>query len=313
MTWASPLTVGAAVLTALFAMAVVRAILPASARLSARVRPYLRGSDTDGPPDASGGGAGGSGVGRILLPPLLALSQAIGRWRSEERDAFLRLRLRQAGFRPGSDADPLAEFRLRQLGSTLAGGAVGCALGAVLHLAAPQSAALAVFGSVIGATRLRSRLDRRLADRVARMRIEVYTIDQLLALRIRTGGGIVAAVQDLCRRGTGEVVGELGEALRLHRAGMPAAEAFQRIAASTPQPACARTYLLLAAAEERGADLAPALLALAEDVREERRDDLRRASTKRRAALLVPIIAVLAPVMLLFVGAPLPSLVLGWT
>jgi pilus assembly protein TadC len=69
---------------------------------------------------------------------------------------------------------------------------------------------------------------------------------------------------------------------------------------------------LLAAAEERGADLAPALLALADDVREERRDDFKRASTKRRAALLVPIIAVLAPVMLLFVGAPLPSLVLGW-
>jgi pilus assembly protein TadC len=145
------------------------------------------------------------------------------------------------------------------------------------------------------------------------MRIEIYTIDQLLALRVRTGGGVVSAVQDLCARGAGEVVDDLSEALRLHRAGLPAAEAFQRIAAATPQPACSRTYLLLAAAEERGADLAPALLALADDVREERRDDFRRASTKRRAALLVPIIAVLAPVMLLFVGAPLPSLVLGWT
>lgn len=38
---------------------------------------------------------------------------------------------------------------------------------------------------------------------------------------------------------------------------------------------------------------------------------MRRAATKRRAAMLIPIIAILAPVMLLFVAAPLPSLVFG--
>jgi hypothetical protein len=54
------------------------------------------------------------------------------------------------------------------------------------------------------------------------------------------------------------------------------------------------------------------LLSLAEDVRESRREAIRRAATKRRAAMLIPTIAVLAPVMLLFVGAPLPSLVLGF-
>jgi hypothetical protein len=35
------------------------------------------------------------------------------------------------------------------------------------------------------------------------------------------------------------------------------------------------------------------------------------AATRRGAAMLVPIIAILAPVMLLFVAAPLPALVLG--
>jgi pilus assembly protein TadC len=84
------------------------------------------------------------------------------------------------------------------------------------------------------------------------------------------------------------------------------------MAAVTPEPSCARTYALLSAAEERGADLAAALLELSEDVREARRETMRRTATKRRAAMLVPIIGILAPVMLLFVAAPLPRILFNW-
>jgi pilus assembly protein TadC len=104
----------------------------------------------------------------------------------------------------------------------------------------------------------------------------------------------------------------LADALRLHRAGWRAGDALRRIAELTPEPFCARTYRLLATAEERGADLAPALLDLSEDVRETRRETMRRSATKRRATMLVPIIAILAPVLLLFVAAPLPYLITGW-
>jgi pilus assembly protein TadC len=144
------------------------------------------------------------------------------------------------------------------------------------------------------------------------MCIEIYTVNQLLAMRVRAGGGVVHAVQDVVRRGEGEVVSELADALRLHRSGWRAGDAFRRIAELTPEPFCARTYRLLATAEERGADLAPALLDLSEDVRETRRETMRRSATKRRAAMLVPIIAILAPVLLLFVAAPLPYLITGW-
>jgi Flp pilus assembly protein TadB len=68
----------------------------------------------------------------------------------------------------------------------------------------------------------------------------------------------------------------------------------------------------LAVADERGADLGAALLELSEDVREARREAMRRSATRRRAAMLVPIIGILAPVMLLFVGAPLPRVIFGW-
>jgi pilus assembly protein TadC len=144
------------------------------------------------------------------------------------------------------------------------------------------------------------------------MRMEIYTVNQLLALRIRAGGGVVSAIGATVARGNGEVVEELAEALRLHRSGWRASDALRRIADVTPEPFCSRTYRLLAAAEDRGADLASSLLALSEDVRESRREAVKRSATKRRAAMLLPTIGVLAPVLLLFVAAPLPFLIAGW-
>jgi hypothetical protein len=69
-------------------------------------------------------------------------------------------------------------------------------------------------------------------------------------------------VQHVAERGDGVVVGDLRDALRLHRGGLSALDAFTRIADMTPEPFAARTYRVLGAAEERGADLGSALLAL---------------------------------------------------
>jgi tight adherence protein C len=143
------------------------------------------------------------------------------------------------------------------------------------------------------------------------MRIELYTINQLMAIYLRTSGSPVLAAQRLVRRGRGEVIDELNEALRLHARGMSAGRAFGRLAETTPEPFAARTYKLLSTGSERGADLASALLALSEDVRDARRTDVRRNATKRQGAMLLPIICCLAPVMLLFIAAPLPSMITG--
>jgi Flp pilus assembly protein TadB len=186
-------------------------------------------------------------------------------------------------------------------------GAVGYSL--LTRATARNVVVFIVLALVIGGTRQRGRLERAIEDRQNRMRIEIYTINQLLAVRARAGGGVIQAVSQLVERGRGEVVSELREALRLHRAGLRAPEAFERIASLTPEPYCARTYALLAVAEERGVDLADGLLSLSEDVREGRREAIRRSATKRRAAMLVPTIAILAPIMLIFIGAPLPQLV----
>ncbi len=241
------------------------------------------------------------------------LVTGVGTWLDRRGGEALAVRLRQAGWYPdATDAERLARYRMRGTGALAAGVAVGVALASLTGMSALQTLAMGVLGAVTGAGRHRGALARAIDERRRRMRIEIYTVDQVLALRIRAGGSPVHAVQCLVERGRGEVVGELGEALRMHRAGVPAADAFRRIAETTPEPFCARTYLLLAAGEERGADLAGGLMSLAEDGREARREALRRGAVRRRAAMLVPTIAILAPVMLLFVGAPLPYLVLDW-
>jgi hypothetical protein len=50
---------------------------------------------------------------------------------------------------------------------------------------------------------------------------------------------------------------------------------------------------------------------LSRDLRNQRREDLRRMATRNRAATIFPIVAILAPVLLVFVGAPLPSIIFG--
>ncbi|HLI56325.1 MAG TPA: type II secretion system F family protein [Actinomycetota bacterium] len=290
-------------------------IVKPTPRLASRVRPYTviarsklgRSADVaaaaEGQPWVSG-----TTMRRLFGPPVLALAERLSRLLDARSDEGLRLQLRRAGF---GRLTP-EEYRVRQLGFT----AVGTAGGAVLGLAIGGSAALvlilAALGLVIGATRWRSRLDKATALRRGRMRIELYTVNQLLAMQLKTGGGPIQAVQRVVDRGSGAVVEELSEVLRLIAGGMPAADAFSRAADLTAEPQAARTYALLAAGSERGTDVATALLAFSEDIRDDRREDLKRAATRRRATMLVPIIALLAPVMLILILAPIPSIVFGF-
>ncbi|MGH8873209.1 MAG: type II secretion system F family protein [Acidimicrobiia bacterium] len=304
----SPLVLVAAGAASLAAALVVHALFPPARSLSSRINPYLSPSrSVSRRPSAAGP------LAAVFGPMIRSVAESVGRLLERSGEHVTILELRQAGwYRDVSEEETVPAFRLAQLRSIAIGVVLALLVGQVLGLATVQWVVLVVLGLVVGATRQRSALNSAVAYRRDRMRIEIYTINQLLAMRVRAGGGVVHAVQEVVRRGDGEVVAELADALRLHRSGWRAGDAFRRIAELTPEPFCGRTYRLLATAEERGADLAPALLDLAEDVRETRRESIRRSATKRRAAMLVPIIAILAPVLILFVAAPLPYLITGW-
>lgn len=299
--------------------ALVGLIVKPTTRLARRVRPYTVGSRMalgraadvlSVPGDGAGGGAG---TFRSLLgPPIERLAGVIGRLIDRRSDEALALRLRRSGLFPDVPEERrVQEYRVRQLGQAALFTTAAVVVAILLHRSSGATLLLGVLGFFVGVTRWRGRVDRAIEERQGRMRIELYTVNQLLAMYMRTGGGVVQAIRHLVRRGRGPVVEELAEVLRAHEAGLSAEGALERAAATTAEPSAARSYRLLATGAEYGADLANALLELSEDVRDARRESLSRSATKRRAAMLVPIIAILAPVMLLFVAAPLPSLVFG--
>jgi tight adherence protein C len=306
----SPLVLVSAAFTSLSVALLVRVVVPPPRSLASRVRPYLK------PSSATAGRSAGVDSGtiqQVLGPILRSLADWMGKHLERSTGEVTVLRLRQAGWYTDlPEQEMISSYRIAQLRSVALGVILALVAGWVSQMSPLRIMLVAVLGLVIGASRQRSMLDKAVEKRVERMKIEIYTVNQLLAMRIRAGGGVIHAVRQLTERGSGEVVGELADALRLHRAGWRAGDAFRRIAELTPEPFAGRTYRLLAAAEERGADLATALLQLAEDVRETRRESIRRSATKRRAAMLVPTIAILAPVLILFVAAPLPYLITGW-
>jgi Flp pilus assembly protein TadB len=291
-------------------------LVPPTRRLAPRVRPYTiaararfgRGVDaTDLVADLTTGPTSSSSVTRVFGPPFLALVHRLGRLLERRTDAALARSLHQAGF---VDVHP-DEYRTRMAVQVLAFGAGGATFGVLVFHRPLAALGLGVCGVVFGASRQRGRLERAIADRRERIRLELYTVNQLLAMHVRTGAGPVQATQRIVDRGQGVVVDELGVVLAAMRNGVSEPDAFRHAADVTPEPAAARTYKLFAAGAERGVDLADGLRALSEDLRDSRREEIRQTATKRRAAMLVPTIAVLAPVMLLFIAAPLPSIVFG--
>lgn len=294
--------------TALAAGLLVYSLFPPARSLASRISPYLSPGRVTSPRRNPAGP-----LVTVFGPMFRSLATSVGRMLERSGEKVTIVELRQAGWYPDlPEEETVQAFRMAQLRTIATAAGLAFLVGIMLGLSPVQRFVLVGLGIVIGATRQRASLHSAIERRRERMCIEIYTVNQLLAMRVRAGGGVVHAVQDVVRRGEGEVVAELSDALRLHRSGWRAADAFRRIAELTPEPFCGRTFRLLATAEERGADLAPALLDLAEDVRETRRETLRRSATKRRAAMLVPTIAILAPVLLLFVAAPLPYLITGW-
>lgn len=289
----------AAFLAGLAAAAAVAIIAPAPARLADRLGPYL---------------APVAARLRVAIPPprrpwYPELFKAIVD-RRQGRPPLDR-RLSESGLwselSPGERA---ARYRARVTAAAAGGGALAASVGAMLGATAAVVLIMLVLGSVGGATSVRAHVDRSTRARRQRIRLELPTICQLLAVWVRSGGGVVSACSRLVGRARGEVVAEVDRALRLHRTGTSVEEAFSRVATTTPERFAARLYLLLGGADHRGHDVAAGLLALADQLRGHSREEMRREATRRRATMLLPIIGLLGPTLVLFVAAPLPWIVL---
>ena len=246
-------------------------------------------------------------VARVFGPIVSRLAGDLASVIDAADDATLTTRLRQAGF---TDTRP-EQYRIRQLGYAVAGIVGGLLVGS-LTLSNPLG--VLAMGALFGfpaATVQRNRVAKAIDARRARMRTEVYTVAQLLAVHIRSGHGPVDSVRAVAALGRGPVIEELKELLGWISSGTSPQRAYEKLSEATPEPAAARLYRLLSASARSGGDIASALLAVSDDLRRERREEVSRSAVKRRTAMLLPLLLGIAPVMVLFVGAALPSLVLG--
>jgi tight adherence protein C len=304
----------AACLAAVAVMASSRIAVPPRRALQTRLRPYAslhRVRLGTGYPDPSivdvTRRPPASAVVEVFGPMLARAARALSTVVDAGDSDAIERRLRQAGIEPAS----AEQHRMRQLGHATAGVAVGVCLGLVVFRSGPMTLLMAACLGFPAATVQRNRVSRAIDHRRERMRSEVYTVAHLLAVLIRTGHGPVDAVRSVSAVGRGPVVEELREALGWISGGTSPQRAWDKLAEATPEPTAARLYRLLSASARGGGDLARPLLAVADDLRAERREQLARAAVRRRTAMLLPLLGLIAPVMVLFIGAALPSLVLG--
>ena len=137
--------------------AAARLLLPPTARLAPRVRPYVLAGRSalgcspallDHEVDAAPGGS----VGRLFGPLLGAAARRVGRLVESRSDAHLELRLAQAGL-AGVSVD---EHRVRQVSQGAVAAVVGGAAAAVVLRAPVGTLAVALGAGFWGVTRARA-------------------------------------------------------------------------------------------------------------------------------------------------------------
>jgi tight adherence protein C len=247
----------------------------------------------------------GEAMRRVLGPLGAAALSLLGRVVrfGQQRDIELAIR------RAGMDMD-LATYRREYL-RWLLGAPIALGLLGVLTGRASYVVGFFLAGLVVGARRLPERLRARTRRRCERMRSDLPTVVSVLALKIDNNKTLSVAVNDLVRQGSGPVIKDLDRALHLVNAGYGEASAFGLIARECCEPAAARFYRFLAAAVGGGVDLAAALLDQANELRAQRREEVERSAAKRQMSMVVPNLVFMAPVLFIFLLAPVPEMLFG--
>ncbi|MGH1504482.1 MAG: type II secretion system F family protein [Acidimicrobiales bacterium] len=290
--------VGAAVVVARAAHAAVR---PRPA-LGRRLGPYLTGAPLPWWDAADAAAL----VGRPhSTQPVWSLRSTIELRQTVEQRR--RRRLVEAGERA---ADWSTSLR-RQTLTAVAGAAVGGLLGLVVVGSPMAAVLLAALGVVAGGSREAGRIERRRSERALVMEADAPRIAELLAAHLRAGHGVAEANRLVVAERPGPLAAEVRRVAAAVGSGVDAGDAWAALARRVPDAGTARLARAVAASSRATGDLAPTLVALAIDLRAQRRHAVARRAVRRRTAMVAPLLLCIAPVMALYVAAALPRLVLG--
>ena len=268
--------------------------------LEDRLAPYMRESETVGrmyalsAPDTGGlRGFIGTVIGKAAS------------WLGERltTDAGVRSRLERLG--PHATIE---RFRAQQIAWTAAGIVLGIA--AAIGLTAVRGfhpvvviAMLVLFG-VAGHFFNDWLLTRAVRRREQRILAEFPTIAELLALSITAGESTVDALERICRTTTGELSRELQTAQAEARTGTPLVEALDTMAQRSGVRSLSQFVDGIAVAIARGTPLSEVLRAQAADVRAEGRRSLMELAGRKEVGMLVPVVAFVLPITVIFAVYP---------
>ncbi len=195
----------------------------------------------------------------------------------------------------------------RRVGAGIAGAFVGLLLAqGDLFVAGPGRSVpgLAAAGAAGGVLTLNVWVTTRRERRKDRLKQEVATVADAIALHILAGESVASAIEGLIGAANGVAVDELDRVAAAHRSGEGLPEALTRAGRETVYPEAARLYAVLANAHEAGGRLADTLSELATDYRSVLSRDLTAEGGRRALATYGPILALMVPVTLVFLMYP---------
>ena len=150
--------------------------------------------------------------------------------------------------------------------------------------------------------------DRRLTRRVAARRLAAAasfpTVADLLCLAVTAGESLRAALEIVAGTAAGPLAEEIAVALRESRTGRPLATCLVERADALGEPGFERFVRAVVAATERGIAVGDALRAMAGDARDAQRVALVEAAGRKQVTMLVPVVALILPVALVFAFFP---------
>ena len=284
-------------------LAVMVSALPRFRRsvLARRLTPYLGAL---GPRQSALLGTAGasSGLGAVFDPVLERIGGRLHRFLDDGQE--LPDRLQAAGSRLDASG-----FRASQVTWGLAGLAAGLALGVVLAAVGRSVSPVFVLGmavafSAAGVAARDRALSKVITRRREQARMALPTVVDLVCLAVTAGESLRGALGMVAEAGGGPLSEEVRRALRVARAGTPLAEALESRANVLQVPAFDRFVASVVAAQERGIPLADALRSLAFDLREHDKRELIEIAGKKLISMLVPVIALILPVAIVFAFYP---------
>ncbi len=248
---------------------------------------------------------------RIFSPIIDGFAGAIARVVDSGDDEAIARRLRHAGM---TDVTP-SEYRISQAARAVVGIVAGVGAGFWLGNLWGGAGFWTVVGITLGVgwglNSARGKVNAAIEERTQTMRLELYTVAHLLAMLVRANHTPAMAVRQVVDRGRGPVVAELREAQHWVAGGLTLAQAMERLAGETAEPSAGRVYRILGEASQQGSDVAESLMTVANTLRAERREEVERLGTRRKGAMIIPTLLVMAPVVFLYVVAPIPRFVFG--